>query len=119
MNERNVSTTDPASGWQEYQLDVLSGAPNGETSGLVDRTRDGCTLSAGVFRAQPGSYQVVSDTDEVIVVLAGRTRIEFDDGQVFNLKAGDTATIPCGSTSTRHILEDYREFYVVTGPVPA
>lgn len=116
MYELHRGTANPASGWEAYELDVVAGDPGGEVHVLVDRVRGGQLLSAGVFRAEPGSWSAVNQHDEVILVLEGRARIEFDDGQVHELAPGDTATVPRGSRSTKHVLESYREFYVVVGP---
>jgi uncharacterized cupin superfamily protein len=50
---------------------------------------------------------------EVLLVLEGRVRIEFDDRTDVELGVGDMATIPPGMTTTWHVTTPFREMWVL------
>jgi uncharacterized cupin superfamily protein len=46
-------------------------------------------------------------------VLAGTARVEIEDGPTLELKAGDIASLPKGSTTTWSVSDDYKEFWIL------
>jgi uncharacterized cupin superfamily protein len=50
---------------------------------------------------------------EVLLVLEGGVRIEFDDGSDVTLGVGDLATIPAGMTTTWHVTTPFKEMWVL------
>ena len=50
---------------------------------------------------------------EVLLVLEGGVRIEFDDGSDVTLGIGDLATIPAGMTTTWHVTTPFKEMWVL------
>lgn len=55
---------------------------------------------------------------ETFMILEGAARIEIAGGATLNLKAGDIASLPAGTSTTWHIMAPFREFWVLSGSSP-
>lgn len=60
---------------------------------------------AGVWECGPGKYRLERETDELFVLLAGRWVLTGDEGDVYDLKAGDTLLLRKGWKGIAHIYE--------------
>jgi uncharacterized cupin superfamily protein len=57
--------------------------------------------------------QWTAPSREVKIVLAGTSRVEFNDGPTLELKAGDVASLPRGASATWSFSPDYKEMWVL------
>lgn len=67
---------------------------------------------AGVWECGPGKYRLERKTDEFFVMMAGHWILTGDDGEVYDLKAGDTILLRKGWKGTAHIIETIRKVLV-------
>jgi uncharacterized cupin superfamily protein len=68
--------------------------------------------SAGVWECSPGKYRLERQTDEFFVLLAGHWQLIGDDGDEYDLKAGDTLLLRKGWKGIAHIMETIRKVYI-------
>ena len=67
---------------------------------------------AGVWECGPGKYRLERASDELFVLLAGHWILTGDEGDVYDLKAGDTLLLRKGWKGEAHIIEKIRKVYV-------
>ena len=67
---------------------------------------------AGVWECSTGKYRLERETDELFVLLAGRWILTGDEGDVYDLKAGDTCLLRKGWKGEAHIIETIRKVYI-------
>jgi uncharacterized cupin superfamily protein len=90
---------------------VVAGEPR--VSELVlSESRDGRTVR-GIWEMTPG---VMTDTevDECFVVVSGRATVEFEDGTVLQLGAGDVGVLAEGARTRWTVSETLRKVYQAT-----
>lgn len=68
--------------------------------------------TAGVWECSPGKYQLERKTDEFCVLLAGHWILSGDNGDNYELKAGDTILLKKGWKGTSHIIKTIRKVYI-------
>jgi uncharacterized cupin superfamily protein len=67
---------------------------------------------AGVWECGPGKYRLERKTDEFCVILDGHWLLTGDDGDSYELKAGDTILLRKGWKGLSHILKTIRKVYI-------
>ena len=83
--------------------DVLTGSP-----GPLDTLGD---VEVGTWEMAPG-VDHDTEADEVFVVLAGRGRIDFEDGSTVELAPGVAVRLHAGERTTWTVTETLRKVYV-------
>jgi uncharacterized cupin superfamily protein len=71
------------------------------------------TLRVGLWEHTKGASLQEND-DEVFVVLKGKGRIIFEDGETFDLKEGTVGRLLAGKNRKWEISEDFRKVWIVT-----
>jgi uncharacterized protein len=87
----------------------------GDVHWLRDTAGGVGVLFAGLWKAQPGSFDYVFETDETFLLISGRVTVDIDDGASVELKEGDIASFVAGTRATWHVLEPSKKFFVVSG----
>jgi uncharacterized protein len=64
----------------------------------------------------PRSAAISYEEDELCVLLAGKVRITYADGESQLYEAGDAFVIPCGFRGTWETVEPVRKFYATHRP---
>lgn len=73
-------------------------------------TEDG--HDAGVWQCGPGKYRLERDSNELFVLLAGHWVLAGDEGDVYDLEAGDTLLLRKGWKGVAEIFETIRKVYI-------
>ena len=68
--------------------------------------------TAGVWECGPGKYQLERKTNEFCVLLAGHWQLTGNDGDNYELGAGDTILLRKGWKGISHIIETIRKVYI-------
>lgn len=71
----------------------------------------GGVLEVGLWKCAPGPSRWVFETNESITMLAGRMTVTEDDGESFEVKAGDSAVFPKGWSGTWDIHDTVLKVY--------
>lgn len=71
-------------------------------------------LWTGLWKAEPGSFDYVFESDETFLLLSGAVNVDTGDETV-ELKAGDLVSFVAGTKATWHVLEPSKKFFVVSG----
>jgi uncharacterized cupin superfamily protein len=109
------STRVDAADFEPFPLDpgdILEGEPNSVVHWLRNDGESG--LATGIFRSEPAKARYAWSQDETIHVLEGEVRIEFEDGEVLELKRGDVASFRKGDRAVWHIKSPFKEFFVLS-----
>jgi uncharacterized cupin superfamily protein len=106
------ATVDPGD-WEPFHAEVVDGSPDGKVHWLW-RPDAGHSQFGGVYVSTPGTIRFTLGGDESVHVLEGEVHIEFDDGQTLDLRAGDVASFPGGSTLTWTMTTPFKEFFTVS-----
>jgi uncharacterized cupin superfamily protein len=80
---------------------------------------DGGRDRVGVWECTPGSWRRQVMEREFAHFLSGRARFIPDDGEPFDINAGDAVWFPADTTGTWEISETLRKSYVIVGFRPA
>lgn len=72
-------------------------------------------FSAGVWSCEPGSWKIrfADDKQEFFCVLAGRVRLQDEQGNAWQIEPGQAAVIPAGFCGVFEVLEAVTKYYVV------
>ena len=89
---------------------VISGAPKFRTWN-VDEADGG--LYAGVWEATPGKWKIVYDEWEYFHILSGHSVVTAENGETFQLRAGDRMILKPGFKGTWEVIETTRKDYVI------
>ena len=94
--------------------DEWAADPDVPGSTMHELVHDG-PIWAGMTRIDdaPEPMTWTPEQREVLIVLEGGVRIEFDDGSDVTLGVGDLATIPAGMTTTWHVTTPFKEMWVL------
>jgi uncharacterized cupin superfamily protein len=76
---------------------------------------DGGRDRVGVWECTPGSWRRQVMEREFAHFLSGRARFVPDDGEPFDIRAGDAVWFPADTTGTWEITETLRKSYVIIG----
>jgi uncharacterized protein len=74
-------------------------------------------LWTGLWKAEPGSFDYVFESDETFLLLSGAVTVDTGDESV-ELKKGDMVSFVAGTRATWHVLEPSKKFFVVSGCQP-
>jgi uncharacterized cupin superfamily protein len=96
------------------RTDAWEPDPEVPGSTMHELVNDG-PIWAGMTRVDnaQGPMTWTPEQREVLIVLEGGVRIEFDDGSDVTLGVGDLATIPAGMTTTWHVTTPFKEMWVL------
>jgi len=94
--------------------DVLAGDPVARGTRLSD-SADG-RLSTNIWDCTAGTFRWHFSVDEIIHVLDGHVRVHDQDGGVHELRAGDVAHFPLGTTTVWEIDEYVRKLAILRSP---
>ena len=72
-------------------------------------------LDCGIWSCEIGAWRIrFSPTrDEFFTVMQGLVRLHAEDGESFDVAAGDAAVIPAGFTGVFEVVEPVRKYYVL------
>ena len=70
-------------------------------------------MFCGVWESTPGRWRVTYTENEFCHLTAGEVRIESDDGQSWQFKAGDSFVIPAGFSGSWHVTRPLSKLYVI------
>ncbi|MBQ0709889.1 MULTISPECIES: cupin domain-containing protein [unclassified Ochrobactrum] len=90
---------------------VLSGDPRFRTWNLEENAEG--TLFAGIWESTPGKWRIEYDEWEFCHILSGRSIIEEENGEVREVKAGDSFVIRPDFRGSWEVLEATRKEYVI------
>ena len=76
----------------------------------------GNAFHCGVWEGDVGSWRVTYTEHEFCHVLAGRLRLQGDDGSDTTVQAGDSFVIPAGFSGSWEVLEPARKLYAIYEP---
>ena len=100
----------------EYEPFMVGEAQAGEIRWLRTEGSAGNALAAGLWRAEPATYDYVFPGDETFHVVEGAVTIDLPDrGEAVELSAGDVASFDAGTRSVWHVTEPFLTFTVVAG----
>ena len=100
------------------QADLQDWGPLSEATGEPMATH-GVTVweegraSAGIWECEPGVSHWVFQTNQVVLIVAGRMTITPDGGERSEIGVGDVAVFPAGWTGTWEIHETVRKVYSI------
>ena len=104
----NVGTQD----FEPYEQETL-------TLGDVHWLRIGSggdgVLYAGLWKHGPTDFLYVFPGDETFHVLEGEVTIAVEGGESVTLRPGDIASYAKGQSSTWHITQPFKKFFVISG----
>ena len=93
---------------------ITAGAPT--TTYHVHATGEDGRLSAGIWRATPGAWEVRYTEWEYCHILAGRARL-YEDGEApVEIGPGDSLTIEPGFTGVWEVVEAMTKAFVILDP---
>ena len=67
---------------------------------------------AGIWECSPGKYRLERASDELCNILQGHWKLIGDDGDVYEVKAGDVFYLRKGWCGTSHVIETIRKVYM-------
>lgn len=82
------------------------------TAQWLRRRPDGWSHTVLLWRCEPTSFEYVFPGDESFIVLSGCVRIDLEDGESTELRAGDVASFPEKTRSVWTISEPIVKFTV-------
>ena len=98
------------------RVDTADWEPDPDVPGSLmhELVHDG-PVWAGMTRIEdaPEPATWTPEQREVLVILEGGVRIEFDDGSDVTLGVGDLASIPAGMSTTWHVTTPFKEMWVL------
>lgn len=68
--------------------------------------------AAGIWECTPGTYRIERTSDELCIILDGRWQLTGDDGDEYDLKAGDVIYLRKGWHGTSKVIETLRKVYM-------
>ncbi len=99
----------------EYEPFLNEGEAFGDVHWLrVGSGGDG-VLYTGLWTHDPADLPYVFPGDETFHVLEGEVTIDVEGGDSVTLKAGDIASFSKGQSSTWHITQPFKKFFVISG----
>ncbi|MEN9894956.1 MAG: hypothetical protein RIR97_808 [Pseudomonadota bacterium] len=102
------STPEPEAGTPASDR-LISGNPQFRTWNFEEREG----LYAGIWESTPGKWTISYDEWEYFHILEGNSVVTSDDGQVFNLKAGDRMVLRPGFKGTWEVIQTTVKDYVI------
>ena len=88
---------------------LISGDPEHRTWNLVDDRG----LYCGIWESTPGAWRVSYEEWEYCRILDGVSRITDTQGNITEVKAGDSFTLPAGFEGIWEVVETTRKDYVI------
>ena len=93
-------------------------APVGSLIAHIRGSEHGKLDRVGVWECTPGSWRRQVMEREFAHFLSGRARFIPDQGEPFDIRAGDSVWFPADTTGTWEISETLRKTYVIVGFSP-
>ena len=87
--------------------EVVEGDP---TASVVELAEIG-GVEVGLWEMTPGAMRDV-ESEELFLVLDGRGRVEFEDGEVLDLEAGAVVRLHAGDRTIWTVYEPLRKLYI-------
>lgn len=81
------------------------------TSWNIEEAEGG--LYSGIWQSTPGKWRIQYDEWEYFHILEGHSIVTADDGEIFDLKAGDRLILRPGFKGTWEVVETTRKDYVI------
>lgn len=79
-------------------------------------SNDERNVQVGFWHCTPFKETITFPYDELGIVLSGRLELTDTDGKSDIFAAGDMFFIPRGLPTTWHILEDFKQYYMIYAP---
>ncbi len=89
---------------------LISGDPV-FTSWNIEEAEGG--IYAGIWQSTPGKWRIQYDEWEYFHILEGHSILTSDDGETFDLKAGDRLILRPGFKGSWEVVETTRKDYVI------
>ncbi|MCP4142461.1 MAG: DUF861 domain-containing protein [Chloroflexi bacterium] len=67
---------------------------------------------AGIWQCSPGKYRLERASDELCYILQGHWKLFGDNGDDYEVKAGDVLYLRKGWCGTSHVVETVRKVYM-------
>jgi len=67
---------------------------------------------AGIWQCSPGKYRMERESDELCFILQGHWKLIGDDGEQYEVKAGDVIYLRKGWCGISHVVETLRKVYI-------
>ena len=80
--------------------------------GSIPIALPGSDQELGVWSCEVGSFARAVETAELMLIVQGKATFTTDDGQVFNMSAGDTLLFPAHTKGQWNITERLMKFFV-------
>ena len=87
--------------------EVLEGSPSASAIALAAIG----DVEVGLWEMTPGAMRDV-EAEEIFLVVDGRGKVEFDDGEVLDLEAGAVVHLRAGDRTTWTVYEPLRKLYL-------
>ncbi|MDA8261488.1 MAG: cupin domain-containing protein [Actinomycetota bacterium] len=87
--------------------EVLEGSPSASAIALAAIG----DVEVGLWEMTPGAMRDV-EAEEIFLVVDGRGKVEFDDGEVLDLEAGAVVHLRAGDRTTWTVYEPLRKLYI-------
>lgn len=112
----SVASLNAPKGWLPYPMggDIIEGNPDPQMKVLRTVGVKTPHKSVAFFTSAPGKFHWRFENDEAFVLLEGRIAITMENGERFELGAGDGISIPAGLKGVCEVFEYSRKFTVVT-----
>ena len=104
----------PATPWPEMPIpdeQVVEGRP--DARGLVVHQTPDQLVSSGFWQCSPSKFTWEFTWDEFVCVIEGRVTISDNHGNTLTLGPGDVASFAKGLSTTWHVQEQVRKFFVI------
>jgi len=90
--------------------------PDPEVGGEMHVLCEGVGVEAGLSRFKDASDPIrwTLPERETIMILEGEARIEIAGGPTLELQPGDIASLPANAATTWHLVQPFREFWVIS-----
>lgn len=73
-------------------------------------------VQVGFWQCTPFKETITFPYDELGIVLSGRLELAGPEGNSDTFSPGEIFFIPRGATTTWHILEDFKQYYMIYAP---
>jgi uncharacterized cupin superfamily protein len=87
-----------------------------DEKGLFFYNNDERNVQVGFWDCSPFRETIAFPYDELGIVISGKLRLVDAEGHADIFAPGDVFFIPRGRTTTWHILEPFRQYYIIYAP---
>lgn len=93
---------------------AIEGSPSMRT--WIEYSADDGKLLSGFWEAQPGTYEVTYNADEVVHIFEGEAVLTDKTGQSVSYKAGDSFVVKAGFSGTWKTIKTIKKIFTIDIP---